>query len=224
MSNDCSARPEPASGAETSPLTRAVRCVRLLGVVLHLYVLARVIAPRLSAAARAHLVEPCARRLLRAVAIEVRARGHVPAPRTPLLVVANHVSWLDTYALHTVSAACFVAKSEVRGWPIVGTIAMRFGTFFLERGRFRAAARTAAALADALRAAQPVGVFPEGTTSYGECVRHFHPAMFQAAVWSGARVQPVAIRYRDADGAPTEAAAYVGEMSLLDSLRLLLRQ
>jgi 1-acyl-sn-glycerol-3-phosphate acyltransferase len=211
-------------GVETTRLTRVIRCVRILAVVLRLYLIARIIAPRRSAAARSHLIQPCARRLLGAVGIDVRARGHIPAPGTPLLLVANHISWLDTYALNTVSAARFVAKSEVHGWPIVGTIAARFGTFFLERGRYRAAARTVAALADTLRAAQPVAAFPEGTTSYGECVRHFYPAMFQAAVLSGARVQPVAIRYRGADGAATEAAAYVGDMSLFESLRMLLRQ
>jgi 1-acyl-sn-glycerol-3-phosphate acyltransferase len=224
MSSDSSVLRERAPGLETARLTRAIRFVRILAVVLRLYLVARLVAPRLSAAARARRIAPCARRLLHAVCIEVRARGHIPAPGTPLLLVANHISWLDTYALNTVSAARFVAKSEVRGWPVIGTIAARFGTFFLERGRYRAAARAVAGLADALRGAQPVAVFPEGTTSYGECVRHFYPAMFQAAVLSGARVQPVAIRYRDADGAPTEAAAYVGDMSLLESLRLLLRQ
>lgn len=224
MSSASCARRESTPGAATTPVTRAVRVVRIAAVVLRLYLVARILAPRLSAAARAQLIEPCARRLLRAVCIEVRARGHLQSPGTPLLLVANHISWLDTYALNTVSAARFVAKSEVHGWPVIGTIAARFGTFFLERGRLRAAARTVAALADTLRATQPVAVFPEGTTSYGECVRHFYPAMFQAAVLSGARVQPVAIRYRDADGAPTEAAAYVGEMSLFESLRLLLRQ
>ena len=75
-----------------------------------------------------------AHRMLRAAARRgARARPHAgarraaPAGRQPL-------SWLDTYALNTVSAARFVAKSEVRGWPLIGTIAARFGTFFLKRG------------------------------------------------------------------------------------------
>ena len=80
------------------------------------------------------------------------------------------------------------------------------------------------ALTDALCDAQPVAVFPEGTTSAGDRVLPFYPAMFQAAVRSGAAVQPVAIRYRAADGTATRAAAYVGDMSVADSLRLLLRE
>src|SRR5262249_41189617 len=151
MSSDYCAPPEPGSGLETSRRTRALRLLRTVGVVVRLYLIARVRAPRLSAPERARLIEPCARRLLRALCVDVRARGHIPASGTPLLLVANHVSWLDTYALNTVSAARFVAKSDVHGWPIVATIAARFGTFFLQRGCYRAAARTVTVVAAALR-------------------------------------------------------------------------
>jgi 1-acyl-sn-glycerol-3-phosphate acyltransferase len=192
--------------------------------LLRLYVVARCIVPRRSAAARRRLTRRWAHAMLRPLRLEVRARGHLPASDTPLLLVANHSSWLDIYALNTVSAARFVAKSEVGEWPLVGTIAARFGTFFLQRGSFRAAARMVGALTDALCDAHPVAVFPEGTTSAGDRVLPFYPAMFQAAVRSGAAVQPVAIRYRAADGTATRAAAYVGDMSIADSLRLLLRE
>ena len=165
-----------------------------------------------------------AQQLLATLSVEVRARGHVPAPGAPLLLVANHVSWLDSYAVNTVSAARFVAKSEVRTWPFIGAIATGFGTFFLKRGCCRAAARMVGALAETLRAAHPVAVFPEGTTSAGGGLLRFYPAMFEAAVSSGVRVQPVAIRYRGADGQPTDAAAFIGEMSVLDSVRRLLRE
>jgi 1-acyl-sn-glycerol-3-phosphate acyltransferase len=162
--------------------------------------------------------------MLQALQVEVRACGHLPAPDAALLVVANHVSWLDSYAINTVSTARFVAKSEVGGWPIIGTIAARFGTVFLKRGCPRAAARAVARLVEALCAGQPVAAFPEGTTSDGRGLLRFYPAMFQAAVQSGARVQPVAIRYRRADGTPSRAAAFVGDMAVLDSVRQLLRE
>lgn len=67
-------------------------------------------------------------------------------------------------------------------------------------------------------------MFPEATTSDGRELLRFFPAMFQAAVLTGARVQPVALRYRGANGAFTAAAAFVAEMSIADSLRLLLRE
>jgi 1-acyl-sn-glycerol-3-phosphate acyltransferase len=204
--------------------TRLLRLTRLLILLLHLYLDARFRVPHLPAAHRRRVTQRWARRMLHTLRIEVRARGHVPAPGAPLLLVANHVSWLDSYALNTLSAARFVAKSEVCEWPLIGSIAAGFGTFFLKRGCYRAAARMVGGLAEVLCAAQPVGVFPEGTTSAGDGLLRFYPAMFQAAVLSGARVQPVAIRYRAADGAPTGAAAYVGDMSVLDSTRRLLRE
>jgi 1-acyl-sn-glycerol-3-phosphate acyltransferase len=216
-------RPAGKKTTRSAARNRAARFASLLVVLLRLFLVARFRFEHLSAGERDRSIYHWARRLLSALCVEVRARGHIPAPGA-LLLVANHVSWLDAYALNTVSSARFVAKSEVRGWPIVGVIAARFGTHFLERGRLRAAARAVLALADVLRSRQPVAVFPEGTTSEGDTVLHFYPAMFQAAVLSGARVQPVAIRYRTVDGRPTRAAAYVGDMSILDSVRRLLRE
>jgi len=207
-----------------APTFRCGHPITLLWAGLLRYCIARFIAPRRSAAVCRHLMQRWARTMLRPLRLEVRARGHLPARDTPLLLVANHSSWLDSYALNTVSAARFVAKSEVREWPLVGTIADRFGTFFLQRGSYRAAARMVGALTDALCGGQPVAAFPEGTTSAGDGVLPFYPALFHAAVRSGAAVQPVAIRYRAADGTATRAAAYVGDMSIADSLRLLLRE
>ena len=246
MSSDCFANPpssvaisghgggqgrRPAGGADSKSAyaptafpTRALRFTGLLLFLLRLYLFACALAPPLAPARRARLVRRWARRLLRTLRIDVQARGHLPAPGAPVLLIANHVSWLDSYAVNTVSAASFVAKSEVRGWPLIGTIATRFGTVFLKRGCYRAAARTVATLTQALCAAQPVAAFPEATTSDGSGLLHFYPAMFEAAVRSGACVQPVAIRYRAADGRPTSAAAYVGDMSVLDSVRRLLRE
>ena len=151
-------------------------------------------------------------------------RGEVPAAGVPVLLVANHVSWLDSYALNTVNAARFVAKSEVAGWPVVGRVAAAFGTFFIKRGCYRDAARTKDRVAGALRRGQAVAAFPEGTTSEGDIVRPFFPALLQAAVDAGTAVQPVAIRYRNRSGGPTTAPAYVGDMSVADSLARLVRE
>lgn len=217
-------RPHRRAHGRNAWFGRGVRLVGLLVVLARLWFVALFTAPRLTRVQRSHAVRRWAHRLLHALCVEVRTRGHVPAPDAPLLVIANHTSWLDSYALNTISVARFVAKSEVRGWPIVGTIAARFGTIFIKRGCPRDAARTVAVLAQALIDAEPVGAFPEGTTSEGRGVLRFYAAMFQAAVLSGARVQPVAIRYWAADGAATEAAAYVGDMTVFQSLRRLLRE
>ena len=202
--------------------TRALRLVRLLAHLLHMWAGAHALAPRLHPTARARLMRRWARRLLRGLAVDVHLRGTPAAEAT--LLVANHVSWLDTYAIHTVEAARFVAKSEVGTWPVIGTIAERFGTIFIRRGCFRSAARTVGALAEALCRGESVAAFPEATTSDGRDLLPFFPAMFQAAVLTGARVQPVALRYRDRDGRHSSAAPFIGEMSVADSLRLLLRE
>jgi 1-acyl-sn-glycerol-3-phosphate acyltransferase len=214
----------PGLEPSTALTLRALRFAHLLLLLVRLWVFARVATPRLAPAARSRAVQRWACRILAALGVEVRAQGHVPAADAALLIVANHVSWLDSYALNTVSAARFVAKSEVRGWPLIGVIATRFETIFLKRGCYRAAARVVDTSAATLRDARPVAVFPEGTTSEGNHLLRFFPALFQAAVLSGARVQPVAIRYRGADGASTDAADYVGDMSVFESLRRLLRE
>jgi 1-acyl-sn-glycerol-3-phosphate acyltransferase len=229
MSSDFYALPELSSGDRGATLPtalsmRALRFARLLMLLVRLWLFARFSAARLTPAARACSVRSWARRILTALSVEVRTRGHVPTADAPLLIVANHVSWLDSYALNTVSTARFVAKSEVRGWPLIGTVAARFDTIFIKRGCYRAAARVVGTLATALSESRPAAAFPEATTSDGGRPLRFFPAMFQAAVSSGACVQPVAIRYRNSEGEPTNAAAFVGEMSVLDSLRRLLRE
>jgi 1-acyl-sn-glycerol-3-phosphate acyltransferase len=213
----CAPRPD-------QPTSVATRCARLLHLSAHLgrmWLGARLRAPRLSETRRVHLMRRWAVRFLAVLRIEVRHGGHLPRANEPTLFVANHVSWLDSYALHTLAAARFVAKSEIAAWPVVGVIAARFGTVFIQRGSFRAAARTVGALAELLCRGRSVAVFPEATTSDGRELLPFFPAMFQAAVLTGARVHPVALRYRDARGATTTAAAYVGDMSIADSLRQL---
>jgi 1-acyl-sn-glycerol-3-phosphate acyltransferase len=206
----------------TASALRAFRIVRLLVHLLRMWAGARLLAPRLRSAARARLMRRWAHHLLRGLAIDVRLRGAPAADVT--LLVANHVSWLDTYAIHTVVPARFVAKSEVGTWPVIGTVARRFGTIFIRRGCIRSAARTVGALSEALCRGESVAAFPEATTSEGGDPLPFFPALFQAAVLTGARVQPVALRYRDAAGRRTSAAAYVGDMSIVDSLRRLVRE
>lgn len=215
-------RVAPSGRADTHPAWRLVRAAkaglrlgwqRIDRAALHLP------APlELSCLARRH-----ARGLLESLGVELRVFGVLPAADRPLLLVANHVSWLDTYALNAVNGARFIAKSEVGAWPLIGTIASRFGTIFHRRGCFRDAWRTVAAARRALALGYPVGVFPEGTTTRGDELLEFRPAFFQAAIDIGVPVQPVAIRYCFSDGTPTAAASYSGDTSLLDSVLDVLR-
>jgi 1-acyl-sn-glycerol-3-phosphate acyltransferase len=203
---------------ETAVTARCVRALGLLGQLLLLLLGAVVVAPRLTPGRRGSLSARLAARTLRTLHVRVRRFGAAPYDG-PMLLVANHISWLDVYALNAlVGGPRSVAKSEVARWPFAGAIARGFGTFFHVRGRYRDAARVKNAVAVALRAGERVLVFPEGTTTEGGSVGRFHAALFQAAVDAGVPVQPVAIRYPMADGSPDPAASFVGEMTFVESL------
>jgi 1-acyl-sn-glycerol-3-phosphate acyltransferase len=163
-------------------------------------------------------VEEGAARMLEAVGIEVRVRGARPLLAGPVLLVANHVSWIDVQALGAVAGTRFVAKAEVRDWAVVGALAARLGTLFIRRGHLRDALRTKSALAKLLVTGERVAVFPEGTTTDGSRVGRFHPALLQAAVDAAVPVQPVAIRHCEPDGARSAAAAFVDDMTFVASL------
>ena len=199
---------------------------RLAGLVRDLTVSwtgAAVVAPRLAPITRRRLARHLARRTLRTLGVSVTHRGVAPAEAEPLLVVANHVSWLDVYVLNALLAARFVAKSETAGWPLVGTITRGFDAIYIVRGSFRDAARVKDVVAAALAAGERVVVFPEATTTDGTWMLRFRAAMFQAAIDADARVLPVALCYRGRDGRPDPAPAFIDDMTFVESLRRVLR-
>ena len=205
-------------GMTTSWRTRAARAVRLALALAHTSWHARRHADALGSEPWRRAVERGAARLLDAVAVEVEVRGARPLLAGPVLLVANHVSWIDVQALGAVAGTRFVAKSEVRDWPVVGAMAARFGTLFIRRRSLRDAARVKSELAKLLVTGERVVVFPEGTTTDGSRVGPFYAALLQAAVDAAIPVQPVAVRYRELDGAPSPAAAFVDDMTFADSL------
>jgi 1-acyl-sn-glycerol-3-phosphate acyltransferase len=157
------------------------------------------------------------RKLLAILRVRVAAHNAPAILPDRCLLVSNHVSWLDIFAVYAVAPSLFVAKSDIRGWPLVGRLVTRVGTLFIERGSRRHARATNERIAAALASGRLVSVCPEGTTTDGRTVRHFHAALLQPAIDAGAAVLPVALRYRSRAGAHTDAAAYVGETSLAAS-------
>jgi 1-acyl-sn-glycerol-3-phosphate acyltransferase len=156
------------------------------------------------------------RQLLDALGVSLRTAG---TPPTDGLVVANHVSWLDVYAINALAPTAFVAKDDVRGWPLIGWLSSRTETMFIERGSRAAAMRIKDRLTEQLREGACVALFPEGTTSAGSDVLPFHSALFQAPIDSGARIAPIAVRYTGSNGKRSAAPVYIGETSLWQSLR-----
>ena len=152
------------------------------------------------------------------VRLDARLSGVEPAS----LIVANHISWLDIYALNAARPMAFVAKDEVRAWPLVGWLAAHTDTVFLRRGSRTAIGAANAAIGELLGAGRDVALFPEGTTTDGTQLLDFHPALLQAAVDGGRPLQPVALAYFGADGRRSAAPAYAGETTLWQSLKTVL--
>lgn len=141
---------------------------------------------------------------------------HENAPR---LLVANHVSWVDALIIQTIQPSIFVAKSEVRSWPIVGSIATGCGVVFVDRGSPSSARRMVDDLSSALHHGYCVAGFPEGTSSEGSTVSLFHANLFEAAINHNIQVQPLAIRYTDPrTGALCLKAAFIGDIGFVQSL------
>ena len=134
------------------------------------------------------------------------------------LVVANHVSWLDIFALSALYPSSFIAKQEISRWPVLGKMGRNAGTVFINRNSRKDIEPINKAVTAALQQGQNVSFFPEARTSNGEAVLPFKAALYQAAIDSGSAIQSIALRYYDHQGRRTTAPSYAGSMNLFRSL------
>lgn len=148
--------------------------------------------------------------------IRARMDGQ-PVSTGAVLWVVNHVSWLDIFVLNVVRPTAFVAKQEIRHWPLIGWLAAGADTIFIERGFRHAVHRVGLAMKQRFERGQAVGLFPEGTTSDGFDVLSFYGNLFEPARALGVVVQPVALRYYH-KGQRSTYPAFVGEEPLLINL------
>jgi 1-acyl-sn-glycerol-3-phosphate acyltransferase len=204
---------------------RAVRVLRLTGHVVQAVAVAATVFPFLSAAQRRMRVRRFSRQLLAILAVRLKVSGEPPrAQDLPAMLVANHVSWLDIFAINAAHAMRFVAKSEIRRWPVIGWLCAQGGTLFIERAQRRHTMNINEQIAAGLRAGDTFAVFPEGIITSGDVVLPFHASLLQPALSCNARLFPVAVRYTRADGSLCFEADYAGAKTLVDSLRLILTQ
>lgn len=193
------------------------RLLRLALHVLHGLLIIRLAFGRMQAAQRHARIRWWSRKMLRLLGVSLRSAGQArPGAK---LVVANHVSWLDIAAVHAVlPEARFVSKADVRHWPLVGALVEGVGTLFIERASKRDALRVVHQSAEALQAGDTVAVFPEGTTGPGPELLPFHANILQAAIATELPVQPLALRWHEPGQRYSEAARFVGDTTLLQSL------
>lgn len=170
---------------------------------------------------REQIISRWTRGLCRILALRVRVEGEIH-PRATLFV-ANHISWLDIPALQHLLNSRVVSKHEVGAWPVFGAMARRAGTLFLKRGDHQSTALIADHMTWGLLQKKNFLMFPEGTSSDGLSVQHFHARLFQAAIRAHAHVQAVAISYPHAQGV-NPLAPFVGNDNLLRNLWKLLAE
>ncbi len=197
-----------------------VRCYRWARCCLHALegvTTTMLVFPLVKPSTRRLLVKRWSGRLLRILAVQTRVVGEIGAPQGNVMVVANHISWLDIFVLNSVHAVRFVAKSDLERWPVLAQMIRGAGTVFIQRERRRDAHRVNHQMALLLASGEIVAIFPEGTTTEGHDVLPFKSSLLQPIVEAEGHVQPVAIRYRAVDGARTVAAAYVGDTSFSTS-------
>lgn len=179
--------------------------------------------PRLSAAEREARVQVWARGMLERLGVELTVIG-APPRAGPVLLVSNHVSFLDILVLHAACYCRFVAKADVSRWPLIGTLATGAGTLYLRREARRDAMRMLHGMVEALGRGEVLALFPEGTTGDGSTVLPFHSGLIQAAISAGAPVQPAALKFVEGHAsAPSRSAAYIRDQSLVGSIWRALR-
>jgi 1-acyl-sn-glycerol-3-phosphate acyltransferase len=200
---------------------------RLLRVLLHLFqglATCALVFPFTDRMGRQAHIQRWSSRLVALCGVRVRiinSQGAQPAPRA--LIVANHLSWLDIFVINSLHPCRFVAKSDIRDWPLIGWLCAQVGTIFIARGKLRDVRRIYQGLVESLQAAEHVAFFPEGTTAAQGTLLPFHANLFEAAIEAQVPVQPYALRYLDADGKPHPAAEFIGDTSFVQSLVTILK-
>lgn len=217
----CLTGDEPAVGRARA----AARMAGAAGVVL--FALSTLpLLPVAGQAGRALVAKVVFRGLLRAFGVRLAVTGGAAlaaARGRGALVVANHVSWLDIAAINAVRPMRALAKRDIRSWPVLGPLVAAAGTVFVDREGLRSLPATVSRLAEALRSGALVYACPEGTTWCGQGLGRFRPAPFQAAIDGGVPVLPVALRFRMAGGRETTAPAFIGDETIVDSVRRVAR-
>ena len=181
--------------------------------------------PRLRREQKLQAIQRWSQHVLRILGIDVQTTTPLTHAAMPALWVANHVSWLDILVIQSLQPCIFVAKREVKSWPLVGALAQACGVIFVDRSSASAAKDMVNDVATALASGYNVAGFPEGTSSEGVQVQLFHANLFEAALLIDNVVQPLALRYvHAASQTLCTQAAFVDEIGFLTSLHQVMQQ
>jgi 1-acyl-sn-glycerol-3-phosphate acyltransferase len=199
---------------------------RLMRVIVHLFLgmaICAFIFPFIDVATRDVHIRNWSRHLLAICNVSVQITSRSAAPKQRALVVANHVSWLDIFVINALYPCRFVAKSEIRSWPLAGWLVEKAGTVFIARGNRRDLRNIFKGLVHTLQSGQRVAFFPEGTTAPQGTLLPFHPNLFEAGIDAKCKVQPYAIAYVDEHMKPHPSVDFIGDMTFAQSMMAILR-
>jgi 1-acyl-sn-glycerol-3-phosphate acyltransferase len=223
------ASPQPLQGPVSWTLGQVRLVLRLSALVsttsglFAYYVALRPLVPkRRFTAWRNRTIQIWARTALQCLGGRVRAEGLPPGG---CLVVSNHLSYVDIPVLASLFPSIFVSKAEVKGWPLMGTVAGAAGTIFVDRERKRDLPEVAQWIGRELAAGSSVVLFPEGTSSPGAELLPFRPSLLAPASSAGLPVAYAAITYRSPEGHPpaSESICWWGGMTFGGHILGLLR-
>ena len=195
--------------------------LRLLYAFIKAFWILFVQIPRLDRASQSLAIQKWSTDTLKLLGISVEVIGNIDASTSNAsrLLVANHISWLDPLVIQTLQHSIFVAKQEVRRWPVVGHIAKGCDVVFVNRGSPSSARKMVQSMTDALQRNMCIAGFPEGTSTEGYQVGLFHSNLFEVAVTNACEVIAISLRYKDPK---TQAMrlepAFVGNIGFLQSL------
>lgn len=210
------------SSAYVNPAIAAWRLSRLVGHLFRGLWILRTHFVRADVVGQRLLVQQWSVQALGIMGVRLQVLG--AEPTGAMLVVANHMSWLDIIVMNAACPSRFVSKADVKHWPMVGRLVEASGTLFIERENRRDALRVVHHMAECLRAGERLAVFPEGTTGDGSQVLPFHANLLQAAVANDSPVCPVGLRYAHVDTsdealqAMHPAPLYINDDTLVQSI------
>jgi 1-acyl-sn-glycerol-3-phosphate acyltransferase len=202
-----------------SRITQLKRGSRLILKLFKGLLLVGCVFPHLQPSERDEVIESWCREVLDVLSIRLNLRGEWPPEKvSSVMFVSNHVSWVDILVINACRRVRFVAKAEVRQWPLIGWMAARTGTIFLKRTSPRELARVSKSVATILRHGDCIALFTEETTSDGSPLHASHSGFLESAIASEALIWPVGISYHRLDGSLDTDIAVAGSQSVTSSI------
>ena len=168
---------------------------------------------------QSHVQRTYCRFMLRCLGVRITKSGDPIRNLPGVLVVSQHMSWVDVLVIGSVLPGTFVAKAELVNWQGLGHVARWLRVIPIERTNLRRLPEVVRVVAERLRSGKTVVAFPEGTTWCGLAHGPFRPALFQAAIDAGRPVQPLRLAYHHRDGRPSTLPAYIADDTLGRSFR-----